>query len=264
MFFRIFPLFFAILALPLFATEHSWYSKIDTDIEVSLFLPSIGGTISNVEGTSDFKSDFGYGDSYATYLALNIKANDNLIPNLSISYFNMQDDTSADLNKTIKVADGTFSSSVATTIDYQILSAIVYQDLKGKGKMFSLFGKAFYSGDVEFDIGIDTKYLKWNYEVEDLSDTTKPSSWIHITEFIPSPYLGVRYYLYNFVLRGDVSALAFSRAEVASYKIAAEYRVVGGLYLNGGYMYERFNVTEKNDKIEFKTAGYKFGFRYAF
>jgi len=39
---------------------------------------------------------------------------------------------------------------------------------------------------------------------------------------------------------------------------------VGGLYLNAGYMYQQFKVQEQQDIVDFKTKGYKFGFKYVF
>ena len=262
MIFRLLLPFF--MTLSLFGAENAWYSKIDTKIEAGIYLPSSSGTISNIVGESNFKDDFGYYNTEATYLALNLLLDYDYVPNLNINYFNMQDNQSATLTKTLKVADGTFSSNVATVIDYQVFSVIIYQDLKLKGKMTSWFGKSFYSGDMEFDIGLNTKLIKWNYEVQDLSDTTKSPSWIHVSEFIPLPYIGMKYYLYNLIMYADASALAFSSAKSTSYQVGLDYRVVGGLYLSAAYMYEQFKVLEQQDTVDFKTAGYKFSFKYAF
>jgi len=117
---------------------------------------------------------------------------------------------------------------------------------------------------LEFDIGLDTKLLKWNYEVQDLTNTALSPSWIHVSEFIPLPYIGMKYYLYNFIMYADTSALAFSSAKSTSYQVGLDYRVVGGLYLSAAYIYEQFKVTEQQDIVDFKTAGYKFSFKYAF
>jgi len=255
------PLFFT---LSLFGAESSWHSKISTKIETAIYLPKLSGTISNIVGISNFGNDFKYSNTKATYLALDVILDYNYIPNIKISYFNMQDNQSADLNKTVKVADGIFNSNVATVIDYQVFSVILYQDLKANGKMLSLLGTPIYTGSTEFDVGINTKLLKWNYQVQDLDNTKKSSSWIHANEFIPLPYLGMKYYLYNLIVYADASALAFSNAKSVSYQIGADYRVIDKLYLSAGYMYEQFKVTEKQDIIDFKAAGYKFGFKYTF
>ena len=255
------PLF---ITLSLFGAEDSWYSSIDTKFEAGIYLPSSSGTISNIVGESNFESDFGYSNTRASYLALDITLDYDYMPNINMNYFNMQDNKSATLTKTVKVADGTFNSNVATVIDYQVFSLILYQDLKLKGNMTSWFGKSFYSGDLEFDVGLNTKLLKWNYEVQDLTDTTKSPSWIHVNEFIPLPYIGMKYYLYNWIFYADTSALAFSSAKSTSYQIGLDYRVVGGLYLSGAYMYEQFKVVEKQDTVDYKTVGYKVSFKYAF
>lgn len=257
------PLF---IAVSLFGADDAWYSKIGTKLEVGLYLPTSSGTISNLTSKSNFQDDFGYSDAKATYAALSLTHDYNYIPNLRLSYFNMQDNKSVTLSKIVKVADGTFdaNSSVASVIDYQVFSAILYQDLKLKGKMFSLFGKPFYSGDLEFDLGLNAKITRWNYQVQDLTNLSKTPSWIRVSEFIPLPYIGMRYYLYDLVLSADASALAFSRAQSATYQASVDYRAVKGLHLSAGYIYEEFKVLEKEDTVDFKTAGYKFSFKYTF
>lgn len=252
------------MSISLFAVENHSHSKIGTQFEAGIYLPHSSGTISNIVGTSNFHNDFGYSNTEATYLALDFTLDYDYVPNLNINYFNMQDNSHAELNTTVKVADGLFSSKVDTLIDYQVFNAILYQDLKIKGKILSFFDKPFYSGDIEFDIGVNTKLIKWNFQVQDLTDITKSPSWIHVNEFIPLPYIGMRYYLYHLIIYANGSALAFSRAKSTSYQVGADYNVVRGLYLSTGYMYEHSKVTEKEDTVDFKIAGYKFGFKYTF
>jgi predicted porin len=130
--------------------------------------------------------------------------------------------------------------------------------------MGKLFGKAIFTGDLEFDLGLNTKLFQWEYQVQDLTQLDKAPSWIKVSEFIPLPYIGIKYHWYNLKLYADVSSLAFSDAQSTSYQFGMAYRVVAGLYLSLNYMSEEFKVVEDQDTIDFQTDGYKFSFKYAF
>jgi len=252
------------LLFPLFANEDSWYLKIDTEIEAGMYLPIPNGTISNSQASSSFYTDYGYKDLRASWFAISYLLHDDYIPNIHISYFRMSDNTNKDLNRTVVVADGEFSSSVATIISYNVLNIIIYQDFKKKGKYLPIFGKQYYSGDIEFDVGLNTKMINWRFDIENKSNLTQTPSWIKVDEFIPLPFIGMRYYLYDFNMYANISALAFSKAKSTSYQLGAYYRVVNSLYLNVGYLYEEFKAVEKLDTINFETRGYKLGFKYIF
>jgi hypothetical protein len=130
--------------------------------------------------------------------------------------------------------------------------------------MGTIFGKSFYTGDLEFNIGLNTKLFQWEYQIQDLTNLSQSPSWITVNELIPLPYLGVKYHWYDFKLYADVSTLAFSSAKSTSYQFGIDYRVVSGLYLSAGYMSEEFEVVEQLDKVDFQTDGYKFSFKYTF
>jgi hypothetical protein len=259
---RIFLALFFTLSLH--ATDDSWLSKVDTKLEIGIYFPSSTGTISNLTSTATFDNDFGYSQSEATYIAAEIKLHYAYLPNISLGYFNMQDNSNATLTRTIRVADSDFDGSVATQIDYQVFNLLLYKEFKIKGEMGSLFGKSIYSGDLEFDVGLNSKLFQWKYQVQDLSDVTRAPSWIEVNEFIPLPYFGIKYHWYDFKLYADISALAFSSAKSTSYQYGISYRVVSGLYLSAAYVSEEFEVVEDQDTIEFQTDGYKFSFMYAF
>ena len=254
-------LFFSI---SLYGSSNSWSSKIDSTLEVGIFLPTVSGTLSNHTSVSDFKSTLGYSKTEATYLSADIKLDYTYAPNISLGYFNMQDNATASLYKKIQIADNDFNTSISSQIDYQVFNVLLYKDLKIKGKMTTLFGKSIYSGDIEFDIGLNTKLFQWKYQVQDLSDLSRASSWIKVNEFIPLPYLGIKYHWYNLKLYADMSTLAFSSAKSTSYQFGLDYRVVAGLYLSASYLSEEFKVLEDQDTIDFQTNGYKFSFKYAF
>jgi len=253
-----------LYSLPLFAQTNQWYSRVNTTIEAGIYLPNESGNIENIHSTSSFSGDFGYKHTEASYFSVEFIHDFDYIPNLYLSYFNMQDNHSVTLTKATRVADKSFDSDVLSSIDYQRLSADIYQDLQIKGGIFTLFGRNYYTGDVEFDVGFTSKLFQWHYKVKDLTDLSRATAWIRANEFIPLPYIGMKYFLYRFHFYANANDLAFSRAKSSTYKIGIEYRVTTNLYLNSAYIDERFNVLEKQDTIKFKTAGYKFSFRYKF
>ncbi len=239
-------------------------SKIDTKIEAGIYMPTLNGSINNHQSSSDISKDYGFTNTTASYLSLLLLLDYPYIPNLSIDYFYMQENEDTVLNKTVAVADGTFSSSISSKIDYNVLNAVFFQDFKKKGSFFSLFGKRYYTGDLEFDVGINTKYISWKFEIQDKTNLNQSPSWIYVNEFIALPYLGFKYYLYNLSIYSNISALSLMDAKSMNYQIALSYRVINGLYLNGAYIHEEFKAIEKSDTVEFNTSGYKFSFIYAF
>ena len=249
-------------AILLFSVE--LLADVTLKVEAGIYLPTIEGSITNTVSKSTFENDFGYGESSASYLGAALILDYDYVPNFEFGYFNMQDNKNAALTQNVTVADGNFSSDVSTVIDYQVFNFLIYQDFKIKGPTQRLLGRDMYFGDLEFDIGLNSKVYMWNYEVQDMTDLTKSSSWINVQAFIPLPYLGVKYYFYDLVLYSNVSALAFSSDKSTSYQIGADYNVVAGLYLSAAYMHDEFKAVELADTVEFSTSGYKFGFKYSF
>ena len=254
--------FILVLLLTLSSLFAEW--KIDSEIEAGLFLPNLDGSISNVHGSSDFTQDYLYDRASASYFGVDLFIGYDYAPNFSFDYFNMQDNSDATLDKNVTVADGVFNSKVTTLSDFSVLNSVIYQDFKQKGKVFSLLGQKLYTGDIEFDVGLNIKYLTWNFEIRDQIDTTRPSSWIHVNELVPLPYIGCKYYLYGFIVHAEGSALSFVEAKAMNYQVALSYRVIEGLSLSGAYLYEHFEAVEKNDTVKFTASGYKASFLYAF
>ncbi len=256
---RLLLLFFGVFSFYLQAKP-----SIDIKPEVGIFLPEIKGNIQNTQGKSDFQNDYNYEKSKASFFSLDIDIHTNYIPNFYISYLNLKTNTNNDLNQSVRVADGDFNSSISTYVDYSIVNLLIYQDFMKKGTFKTIFGYSFYTGDLELDIGLNIKVVKWKFEVKDKIDLTKSSSWIDAGLIVPIPHLGIRYYFYNLSLYTNISALSLSEAKLLSYKMGADYRIVDSVYLSATYLYESFEAIEKNDTINFTTAGYKFSFKYKF
>ena len=257
---RILSLLFVVSTLYGAADEEK---KVTVKFEVGMYSPTIGGTISNSATPSTFKDDFAYQSSKATYAAAELLLNYDYVPNASISYFNMQEKQDSTLSKSLKVADVDFNSTVSSIVNYEVFNFTLYQDFKNKGAFFTIFGKHFYSGDVEFDVGVNTKLFLWKFQVTDTSTTSSPS-WIEVKELIALPYLGFKYYLYDFIAYASVSALSLKEASSSSYQAGLEYKVMKNLYFNASYLQEQFTVVELLDTVDFTTSGYRFGVEYAF
>ena len=254
--------FFMVVSL--FAKGDTWQSNMDIKIEAGLFLSNLSGDISNTSSTTNFENDLNFDKSSASYFSLEYRLDYDYVPNFYISYYNMKDNTDSTLLNTKTIADEDYTSSVSSIVEYDSLSAIIYQDFLVKGKAISFLENKFYPGDIEFDIGINVKMLTWQYNIQDKTNLTISKSWITVNEFIPLPYFGFKYYRYNIILHGDISTLSFNRAKATSAQIALDYRLVSGLYLSCGYLYEKFDVVEDNDTVIFNASGIKFSFKYKF
>jgi hypothetical protein len=264
MIFRIF--IFLFLTTSLFSADNtdSWYSKIDTKVEAGMFLSNFEGDISNASSTTDFKDDYGYDKTTSSYFSLQFRFDYDYMPNIDISYFNMKQSQNADLNKSFEVAGTDFNGTVSTAIDYKVLNVVLHKEFKTKGDRIVMFGRKFYPGDVEFDIGMNIKSVFYLFQVKDSSDSSAEYEFLGVNSIIPLPYLGIKYYYYNFIGYANISALSFSEAKAMDYQIGIDYRVIDRLYLSASYIYEDFEATAGRDKVYFKTVGNKFSFKYIF
>jgi hypothetical protein len=163
------------------------------------------------------------------------------------------------------VADKDFvvDDNVTADIEYYVFNVLLSDNLILKGKTFSVFGKRIYTGDVEFSVGLDIKYIDWTISVDKIGSTDEPG-WIEVNELIPLPYLGFKYYWYDLLIYADVSALSLREAKSTYMQAGIDYRVVNGLSLSVGYVYEDFDIKEDNDTVNFETDGVKVSFKYAF
>jgi len=246
----------------------SWYNKIYPSIEVGMHFATFNGDISNANSTADIQNDLGYVDNKSTYLSFNISNDIKYIPNFSISYFNDSQTQNHIATKTTYIADGVFetNSTMSSDIDYSVINAKFYYNFNQKGRNFKFLKWKFYSGDIQYFLGIDTKIINWKLNVDD--KPTDKQHWIHVTKNIPLPYVGFKYFYKNLRVFGNISALSFNIAKSTNYEFGLSYQVYKDLYLNGSYLYEDFQATESagahTDNIDFRTSGNKFGFSYIF
>jgi len=253
-----------LLTLSLVSAEDAWYSRVDVQAEVGIYLPTLSGNIENIAGVSHFSEDIGYTKTKSSYFSLTLRHDYNYLPNVSLSYFNMKESKSTKLTKAIKIANQDFNSSIKSDTNYQVFNATIYQDLFIEGELFTLFGTKYYSGDLEFNIGLSLKLFDWHYTIQNLEDLTQAPSWINTKALIPLPYLGVKYFLYDLTIYAEAEDLAFFDAKANTYQAGIDYRITSGLDLGVAYIAEEFRVIEEFDTVNFKTSGYKFSFKYSF
>lgn len=248
--------FFILMAL---SALHAQESRIKTKIEASLYLPKPSGSIENGVSISDITDDFKFKTAKASYFSIETTFDYDYVPNIYISYFNLNDSTNSKLNTPKKIGPVDFNATINTEIQYQILSGVLYQDFKNK-LQFTLFGIPFYLGDLEFDLGLNIEYLKWDFNIKDASQ----SRWINVNELVGRPYFGLKYYFYYLSLYANISALSINSTDSTSAQAGIDYNFDDGVSIGVGYIYENFNVVEKTDTIDYTTSGIKAGFKYTF
>ena len=149
-------------------------------------------------------------------------------------------------------------------MDYAIWSALLYKGFIVKGDYFSFFSHHIYSGDLEFQLGVDTRFLDWQYTIQDRTNLSRSPSWIKAETVVPLVYVGVNYYFYNFGLEAQTSNLAISRSKIIEYNIGAKYRFGSSFYLKAGYLYSNIQFVQDDDEVDYTTSGVRVGFEYFF
>ena len=259
---KILVLFFLAISLH---GDDAWYSKFSAQIEAGVYMNEFGGDLSNSASVVDFADELGYEDTYASYFGLVIDNDYSYLPTLNISFINMKQDKDAVLNSNKKVVEKSdFNGSVNSKIDYSVINIALYGSLKQKGSMQRFLRWSFYTGDIEFNLGMNVKSINYQFQIRDMDDTTNTYHYVRVNTFVPLPYLGIRYYLYDLVVFANGSALSLADAKSTNYQAGLEYRVFENFYLGASYMYEDFEATEKEDKVNFQTSGGKFSFKYIF
>ena len=255
-----------LLVTALFGAEDSWYKSINPKIEAGILSPNLGGDISNVHSKEiGFASDLGYVDASSSYFSLEMRPTKKYVPNIYINFFNLHESSDITLDRNITVADREYENShnISADIEYYVVNVLLSDNFILKGKTFSAFGKRIYTGDLEFSVGLDVKYIDWTMSVENLS-TTDDQGWIEVNELIPLPYLGFKYYWYDLLVYADISSLSLQDAKSTYMQAGIDYRIVNGLSLSLGYVYEDFDIKEDDDTVNFETDGVKASFKYAF
>jgi hypothetical protein len=243
--------------------ESSWYKKLGFEVEIGNILSTSSGTIKNAT-SSDFKSDYGYSDTKASYFAISFRPNYQYIPNVDISYSNILDNNQASLDRNVTVVQKTYAGSVSTIIESSVANIIFYKEFKSKGDRWLFLGRKFYPGDLAVDVGVNIKYIDFMFMIRDNTIAGDNYRFDGVNSIIPLPYIGFRYYYYRLRLFGGTSSLSFVNAKSTNYQFGADFRVIDDLYLSASYIYEDFEATEKDDKTNFKIYGNKFSFKYDF
>ena len=247
-------------AVSLFGFER-WHIGIGAE----LYMPKPSGTISNIaSGDTTFKT-LGFTKSdYASIFHIDVRNDYMLIPNVKVSFFNFKDTENTELNTTVEIAHQDFNSTIQSQVDYRVISALFYKGFTVKGDYIHFFSWEFYSGDLEFLLGIDAKFVDWKYTIKDRSDLTRSPAWVRSQTVIPQVFLGIGYYLYNFVFEAQTSNIAFSTSKLIEYSADAKYRFGDSFYLKAGYLFSKIHFVHDDDEVDYKTKGVRVGFEYIF
>lgn len=254
------------MLLAVFAyAEDSWYSKWGVEVEAGIFLNEFDGDLRNATSRTDFADELLYKDSYASYFGLKIDNDYDFVPVVHISLIDMKQEKDAILQNTEEVAGWNFKDSVSSEITYRVINAVFHNSYKIKGAMQKFLRWRYYSGDIEFNLGVNIKYIDYTLKIKNNWTTVpEPYAFVNVNTFVALPYIGAKYYWYDFAILAEMSALSVSETKARHYQVGAEYRVYNDLFLNASYVHEDFQATEKKDKVDFKTYGTKFSFKYVF
>lgn len=258
-------LLFLIMSISIHAEDISWYDKIHPEVETGMDMSTFDGThsaVSNVK--TSFKEDFGYLETSSSYFALNVDFDYDYIPNIYINYFNLEQTRDAELSEPLEIVNFDFDGLITTKIQYQVLNVILNYKIKKKGGRVKFFYWKFYPGDIRYSVGLNIKKIDWYFQIIQRKDTNAEFKYIRVQTNIPSPYIGVKYYYYNFLVHGDISAISFNEAKTINYQFGIDYKVIKDLYIGVSYTYDDFQATEKEDMLYFRKIGKKFSFKYLF
>jgi len=251
----------------IFGTLHaadSWYERFTLGVEAGIFMNDFGGDIENATPSkTDFQDDLNYKDTYSSFFALHLKNDIKYLPDLEINYMNVEQNKNAILEDQRVITEAAeYNSTVRSKISYSVLNTILKSSFKFKGSMKKVLFWNLYTGDIEYNLGLNAKFINYRFDIEK-SDTTL-QSFISVNSAIILPYAGMRYYWYDFILYGHASALSFSDAKATSYEFGVDYRIFDGLYVSASYMHEDFEATEKQDTVTFRSYGNKLSIKYNF
>lgn len=248
----------------LHAKDSSWNDGISVKLEAGIFMNDLQGSVSNGVSSMSFEDELGYTTSETSYFGMEFKFDYDYVPNIDIGYFDVEQnrDSVLDSNKTL--ASREFSGQVFSKMEYSVFHILLYKDIKYKGSYLNFLRWKVYSGDIEYDLGVNVKCINYMIRIKDFTSDSDAYSYDRVNSILPMPYIGFKYFWYDFMVLGNVSAFSLDDTEFMSYQLSLDYRVLGNLYLSASYLYESFQALEKKDTVKFKTSGNKFSFKYKF
>ena len=245
--------------------EDSWSDRFEVQVEAGVLMNEFDGDLKNPTSTLDFAKELSYEDTYSSYLGLKIKNDYEYLPQLSFNFIDMKEESDSVFSESKEVANWDFAGSVTSQTKYRVANLVLHNSYKLKGSMQKFLRWQYYTGDVEFNIGVNIKYINYSLRVKNnVSGIPEPYAYVNINTFVAQPYIGMTYYWYDLGLFANGSALSISNTKARNYQVGVEYRLYKDLYLSASYLFEDFQATELKDKVDFKTYGNKFTFKYIF
>lgn len=253
-----------VLFLGTLSAAESWYEKFSLGAEAGIFMNDFGGDIENATPSkTDFQDELNYKDTDSSFFGLYLTNDIDYVPDLDITYMNVKQNRNAVLeNKKVITLGADYNGSIRSTIDYSVLNVVLKSSFKYRGSMKKVLFWNLYSGDIEYNLGVNAKFVSYRFDIE-TSEAELPS-FISVDSAIILPYVGVKYYWYDFIVHAHASALSLSDAKATSYQYGIDYQLFQGFYVSASFMHEEFEATEKQDTVKFQSYGNKLSVKYNF
>lgn len=233
--------------------------------EAAIYFSNYDGSIKNNKSDVKYRDDLMYDMTTLSYFEGELQTSPWYIPTLNVSYMNIVETSNAEFNTTQHMIGADFDANITSKTSYKVINVKLFKSFIRKGKFFSLGKKSFYPGDISLDLGLNVKHMSYNIDVIDKTNETNATlNYIGVKQFVPLPYVGVKYYYYNLVLFANISAVGVGSVKASSYTYGAEYRIYGRIYAGIAYMSESFEAVEKDDTVTFSSKGTKFSVKYIF
>lgn len=233
--------------------------------EAAIHFSNFEGSIKNSKSDVNYRDDLMYGSTTLSYFEGELQTSAWYLPTLDVSYMNVVETQNADFNTTQHMIGTDFDANITSKTSYRVINVKLFKSFIKKGSFFKLGRRNFYPGDVALDLGINVKRMDYRIDVIDKSnDNNATLNYIEVKQFVPLPYVGVKYYYYNLILFANISALGVGSIQANNYTYGAEYRVYNRIYTGLAYMNESFEAVEKDDTVTFSSKGTKFSVKYIF
>jgi opacity protein-like surface antigen len=235
--------------------------NIDFKLEIGSLEASFAGTMKDATSSTDFNKDLGYTSSKVSYFSFQARFKKMNIPTIVFTFVDFSQNENATLNNK-SIIEQDYNESVRSTINYKALNMFLYREFKTKGSYVVFFNEAYYTGDIEVDLGMNIKNITYSFYIN--SNVVTKEETLNVDTNIYMPYAALKYYRYYFTFFANISDVSFSDIKSKSYNIGIEYQIMKNISVGLSYTYEDFEEKVKNDKVNFETSGNMFSVKYNF
>jgi outer membrane protein len=241
-------LYTTLLALPLTATA----DIIGAEFGAYAWQPDFSGNVSTGGAAAriDLQDDLGFDDDDSTSYYIALEHPLPLLPNLLLSYTDLETSASATLNRDIAFDDQvyTFNSNVNSTLDLSHTDATFYYELLDNW--------------VNLDMGVTARIFDSQVDISDNNNTGSES----LDVVVPMLYAAGRFDLPLTGLYAGASAngVSLGDADLLDYLINIGYETSLGLGMELGYRKMDLDYDDDNDEIDLTADGAYVGVYFDF